>query len=58
MLPTKFRFIWHSGFREEAFLEINQSDARIAVAMFLYASGRNEKSLERIFHRSFLPSFG
>jgi hypothetical protein len=26
MLPTKFRFIWKSGFREEDFLEINQSE--------------------------------
>jgi hypothetical protein len=31
MLPTKFRFIWQSGFREEDFLEINQSETRIAV---------------------------
>jgi hypothetical protein len=30
MLPTKFRFIWQSGFREEFFLEINQSETRIA----------------------------
>jgi hypothetical protein len=30
MLPTKFRFIWQSGFREEEFLEINQSETRIA----------------------------
>ena len=30
MLPTKFRFIWPSGFRGEAFLEINQSEIRIA----------------------------
>jgi hypothetical protein len=29
MLPTKFRFIWQSGFRED-FLEINQSETRIA----------------------------
>jgi hypothetical protein len=29
MLPTKFRFIWQSG-REEDFLEINQSETRIA----------------------------
>jgi hypothetical protein len=27
-LPTKFRFIWQSGFRED-FLEINQSETRI-----------------------------
>jgi hypothetical protein len=30
MLPTKFRFIWPSGFRREEFLEINQSETRIA----------------------------
>jgi hypothetical protein len=30
MLPTKFRSIWPSGFREEDFLEINQSETRIA----------------------------
>jgi hypothetical protein len=29
-LPTKFRFIWPSGFRGEDFLEINQSETRIA----------------------------
>jgi hypothetical protein len=30
MLPTKFRFVWQSGFREEDLLEINQSPTRIA----------------------------
>jgi hypothetical protein len=30
MLPTKFWFICQSGFREEDFLEINQSETRIA----------------------------
>ena len=30
MLPTKFRFIWPSAFRGEDFLEINQSETRIA----------------------------
>jgi hypothetical protein len=30
MLPTQLRFIWPSGFREEDFLEINQSETRIA----------------------------
>jgi hypothetical protein len=30
MLPTKFRFIWQSGFREEDILESNQSETRIA----------------------------
>jgi len=30
MLPTKFRFIWQSGFRGEDFSEINQSETRMA----------------------------
>jgi hypothetical protein len=30
MLPTMSRFIWQSGFRVEDFLEINQSETRIA----------------------------
>jgi hypothetical protein len=30
MLPTKFRFIWLSGSRGEDFLEINQSETKIA----------------------------
>jgi hypothetical protein len=30
MLPTKFRFNWLGGFREEDFLEINQSETRMA----------------------------
>ena len=30
MLPTKFRSIWPRGFREEDFLEINQSETRMA----------------------------
>jgi hypothetical protein len=29
MLPTKFWFIWQSGFRGEDFLEITQSETRI-----------------------------
>jgi hypothetical protein len=29
MLPTKFRFIWPSGFRGDDVLEINQSETRI-----------------------------
>jgi hypothetical protein len=28
--PSKFQFIWESGFRGEDFLEINQSKTRIA----------------------------
>jgi hypothetical protein len=30
MLLTQFRFIWPNGFRGEDFLEINQSETRIA----------------------------
>ena len=30
MLPTKFRFIWPSGFRGDDFLGINQLETRIA----------------------------
>jgi hypothetical protein len=30
MLSTKFRFIWPSGFRGKDFLEIDQSETRIA----------------------------
>jgi hypothetical protein len=30
ILPTMFRFIWQSGFRGEDFLEIDQSETRIA----------------------------
>jgi hypothetical protein len=30
MLPTKCRFIWESGFRGEDYLEINQSETRLA----------------------------
>jgi hypothetical protein len=30
MIPTKFRFIWLSRFRDEDFLEIDESETRIA----------------------------
>jgi hypothetical protein len=30
MLPTKFQFTWESSFRGEDFLEINQSETRMA----------------------------
>jgi hypothetical protein len=41
MLPTKFRFIWQSGFTED-FLEINQSETRIVSGghAFLFLIGR------------------
>jgi hypothetical protein len=59
MLPTKFRFIWTSGFRGEEFKKsANQKQESPVVAMFVNGSGRNEHSLQRTFHRCFLPSFG
>jgi hypothetical protein len=46
MLPTKFRFIWQSGFRGEDFLKsTNQKQELPVAAMFVYGSGRNEQSL-------------
>jgi hypothetical protein len=45
MLPTKFQFIWESGFRED-FLEINQSDTRMACGGHVcYGSELNEQYL-------------
>jgi hypothetical protein len=43
MLSTEFQFIWPSGFRGEDFLEINQSETRMA--MFINQSELNEQSL-------------
>ena len=58
MLPTKFAFIWLSGFRGEDFFKLaNQKQEFPMVAMFVNGSGQNEQSLERTFHRCFLPSF-
>ena len=58
MLPTKFRFIWPSGFRgEDLFKSANQKQESPVVAMFVNESGRNEQSLQRTFHSCFLPSF-
>ena len=58
MLPTKFRFIWPSGFRGEEFKKsANQKQESPVSAMFVNGSERNEQSLPRTFHRCFLPSF-
>jgi hypothetical protein len=58
MLPTKFRFIWPSGFRGEDFLKsANQKQELPMAAMFVDGSGQNEQSLERTFQGCFLPSF-
>jgi hypothetical protein len=46
MLPTKFQFIWQSGFRGEDSLEINQSETRIACGGHVVnGSELNEQSL-------------
>ena len=59
MLPLKFRFIWQIGFTgEDLQKSTNQKQELPAVAMFVNESGGNEQSLQRTFHRCFLPSFG
>ena len=46
-------------FQSRRFLEIDQSETRMpVVTRFVNGSGQNEKSLQRNFHRCFLPSFG
>jgi hypothetical protein len=58
MLPTKFWFIWQSGFRgEDLKKSANQKQELPMAAMSVDGSGQNEQSLERTFHRCFLPSF-
>jgi hypothetical protein len=45
-------------FQRRRFLKIGQSKQELPmVAMFVNESGQNEQSLERTFHRCFLPSF-
>ena len=59
IIHTKFRFIWPSGIRGKEFKKsANQKQESPVVAMFVNGSGRNEHSLQRTFHRCFLPSFG
>jgi hypothetical protein len=46
MLPTKFRFIWPCGFREEDLKKLaNQKQELPVAAMFVNGSGQNEPSL-------------
>jgi hypothetical protein len=46
MLPTKFRFIWTSGFRGEYLKQsAYQKQELPVVAMFVNGSGRNGQSL-------------
>ena len=59
MLPTTFPFIWQSGFRGEDFQKsTNQKQELSVTAMCFNESGKNQQSLQRIFHRCFLPRFG
>ena len=59
MLPTKFRFIWQCVFRGEDFQKSTNQKQKLPVAtMFVNGSGQNEQTLQRTFHRCFLPSFG
>ena len=45
MLPTEFRFIWPSGFREEEFKKsANQKNESSVAPMFVNGSGLNEQS--------------
>ena len=58
MLPTKFRIIWPSGYRREEFIKsANQKQKSTVATMFVNGSGQNEQSVQRAFHRCFLPSF-
>jgi hypothetical protein len=50
MLPTKFRFIWPSGFGEDLKKSANQKQELPVVAMFVNRSGQNEQSLERTLY--------
>jgi hypothetical protein len=58
MLPTKFRFILPNSIRGVEFKKSANQKQESVVAMFVNGSGRNEQSLQRTFHRCFLPSFG
>jgi hypothetical protein len=50
MLPTKFQFIYPSGFRgEDFFISANQKQKLPVVAMFVNGTGQNEQSLKRTF---------
>ena len=58
MFPTEFPFIWGSSFRGEDFQKsANQKRELPVAAMFVNGLGQNEQSLQRTFHRRFLPSF-
>ena len=45
MIPTKFRFIWPSGFREDVFKSANQKEELLMAAMFVNGLKLKEQSL-------------
>jgi hypothetical protein len=48
MLPTKFRFIWPSGFRGEYFLKSGNQKQELPVGvMFVNGSGQNERLISK-----------
>ena len=59
MLPTKFQFIWPSGFRGDNFFQksTNQIQELPVVAMFVNGLELNQQSLQRTFQGCFLPNF-
>jgi hypothetical protein len=58
MFPTKFHFIWPSGFRgKDLQKSANQKQELPLVAMFVNGSLQNVQSLQKFFHRCFLPNF-
>jgi hypothetical protein len=57
MLPTKFQFIWESGFRGD-FLEINQLKTRMAYGGHVCKRIElNEQFFQRTSHRCLLRNF-
>jgi hypothetical protein len=57
MLPTKFRFIWPSGFRgEDFFKSANQKQELPVVAMFVNGSGQNVQGLSSSLWQPFSDS--
>ena len=58
VLPTKFRFIWLSSYREKDFYKsTNQKKELPVVAMFVNGSELNQHFEQRTFQGCFLPSF-
>ena len=56
---SSFSSFGKCSFRGEDFQkQTNQKQELPVVAMFVNGSGQNERSLQRIFHRCFLLSFG